>query len=35
LLTYHRSMRGYVANTDYDWFTVLRAIEPPVDEVNF
>ena len=28
-------MRGFVANTDYDWFTFLRAIEPPVDEVNF
>lgn len=28
-------MRGYVANTDYDWFTLLRAIEPPIDEVNF
>jgi putative restriction endonuclease len=28
-------MRGYVANTDYDWFTFLRAIEPPVDDVNF
>lgn len=28
-------MRGFVANTDYDWFTQLRAIEPPIDEVNF
>jgi putative restriction endonuclease len=28
-------LRGFVANTDYDWFTFLRAIEPPVDEVNF
>jgi putative restriction endonuclease len=28
-------MRGYVANTDYDWFTYLRAIEPAIDEVNF
>ncbi len=28
-------MRGFVANTDYDWFTLLRAIEPPIDEVNF
>jgi putative restriction endonuclease len=28
-------MRGYVANTDYDWFTFLRALEPPIDEVNF
>lgn len=28
-------MRGYLANTDYDWFTYLRAIEPPIDEVNF
>lgn len=28
-------MRGYVATTDYDWYTFLRAIEPPIDEVNF
>lgn len=28
-------MRGFVANTDYDWFTHLRAMEPPIDEVNF
>ncbi|HEV7572175.1 MAG TPA: hypothetical protein VGQ21_11815 [Thermoanaerobaculia bacterium] len=28
-------MRGFVANTDYDWFTYLRAIEPPIGEVNF
>lgn len=28
-------MRGFIANTDYDWFTFLRAIEPPIDEVNF
>jgi len=28
-------MRGFVANTDYDWFTFLRAIEPPIGEVNF
>lgn len=28
-------MRGYVANTDYDWFTFLRSIEPPIEEVNF
>ena len=28
-------MRGFVANTDYDWFTYLRAVEPPIDEVNF
>lgn len=28
-------MRGFVANTDYDWFTYLRSIEPPIDEVNF
>jgi len=28
-------MRGYVANTDFDWFTTLRAIKPPIDEVNF
>src|SRR5437867_5389511 len=28
-------MRGFLGNTDHDWFTFLRAIEPPVDEVNF
>ena len=28
-------MRGFIANTDYEWFTFLRSIEPPVDEVNF
>lgn len=28
-------MRGFVANTDHDWFTYLRSIEPPIDEVNF
>ncbi len=28
-------MRGFIANTDYDWFTYLRAIEPPIDDVNF
>jgi putative restriction endonuclease len=28
-------MRGFVANTDYQWFTHLGAIEPPIDEVNF
>lgn len=28
-------MRGFVANTDLDRFTDLRAIEPPIDEVNF
>src|SRR5580765_8084741 len=28
-------MRGYVGNTDFDWFTYLRTIEPPIDEVNF
>jgi putative restriction endonuclease len=28
-------MRGFIVNTDYDWFTFLRAINPPVDEVNF
>jgi putative restriction endonuclease len=28
-------MRGFVAPTDYDWFTYLRAIQPPIDEVNF
>jgi putative restriction endonuclease len=28
-------MGGFVANTDFDWFTFLRAIEPPIVEVNF
>jgi putative restriction endonuclease len=28
-------MRGFIANTDFDWFTYLRSIEPPVEEVNF
>lgn len=28
-------MRGYVANTDHEWYSYLRAIEPPIDEVNF
>src|SRR5439155_14929787 len=28
-------MRGFIANTDYDWFIFLRSIEPPIDEVNF
>lgn len=28
-------MRGFVANTDYDWFMFLQSIEPPIDEVNF
>ena len=28
-------MRGFVANTDFEQFTLLRGIEPPVDEVNF
>ena len=28
-------MRGFVANTDWDWFRFLRAAEPPVREVNF
>lgn len=27
-------MRGYVATTDHDWFTFLRARQP-LDEVNF
>lgn len=27
-------MRGYVANTDYDWYSFLRA-QPALDEVNF
>lgn len=29
------AVRGYIANTDFDWFTLLRSIEPPIDEVNF
>jgi len=28
-------MRGFVGNTDLDWLTFLRAIEPPIDEMNF
>jgi putative restriction endonuclease len=28
-------MRGFIGNTDYDWFTYLRSIKPPIDEVNF
>lgn len=28
-------LRGYVATTDFDWFTFLRSASPPVDEVNF
>lgn len=28
-------MRGYVATTDFDWFTFLRALAPQPDEVNF
>jgi hypothetical protein len=28
-------MHGFVANPDYDWFTPLRAIDSPIDEVNF
>ena len=28
-------MRGYVATTDHDWFTFLRAQVPPPEEVNF
>lgn len=27
-------MRGFIANTDFERFTLLRAIEPAVDEVN-
>lgn len=27
-------MHGYIANTDYDWFTFLRA-QSPLEEVNF
>jgi putative restriction endonuclease len=26
-------VRGYVATTDHEWFTFLRA-RPPLDEVN-
>lgn len=29
-----RAVRGYVATTDYEWFTFLRARQP-LDEVNF
>lgn len=32
---YGNGVHGFVANTDYDWFNYLRAIEPPIDEVNF
>ena len=28
-------MRGYVGNTDLDWLTSLRALRPPIDEMNF
>ena len=28
-------MRGFVANTDFEWFSYLRTVVPPVDEVNF
>ena len=28
-------MRGYVGNTDLDWLTFLRSVEPPIDEMNF
>jgi putative restriction endonuclease len=28
-------VRGYVATTDHDWFTFLRGLRPPPDEVNF
>ena len=28
-------MKGFVANTDYDWFPFLRAAQPLVDEINF
>jgi putative restriction endonuclease len=28
-------MRGFIANTDWDWFRFLRAARPPVREVNF
>jgi hypothetical protein len=29
-----RSVRNFVANTDFDWFTFLGARQP-LDEVNF
>lgn len=28
-------MKGFVANTDYDWYRFLKSAVPPVDEVNF
>src|SRR5438105_2242287 len=28
-------MRGFIGNTDYEWFTFLRSVEPPIGEVNF
>ncbi|HEX7706713.1 MAG TPA: hypothetical protein VF701_09685 [Thermoanaerobaculia bacterium] len=28
-------MRGFIANTDFEWFMLLRSIVPPIDEVNF
>ena len=27
-------VKGYIANTDYDWFTFLRE-RSPLEEVNF
>jgi putative restriction endonuclease len=28
-------MRGFIANTEFEWFSQVRSIVPPVDEVNF
>ncbi len=28
-------MQGFIGNTDYDWFSFLRDLRPPPDEVNF
>jgi putative restriction endonuclease len=28
-------MQGYVANTDFDWYSFLRDAEPPLRDVNF
>ena len=29
------SMKGCVANTDYDWNTFLRDAHPPLRDINF
>jgi len=31
---YYRGVRGFVGNTDHDWFTFLRERQP-LEEVNF